>query len=178
MNQQIIISGVGGQGVLFVTRLLAQACMANGLHVLTSETHGMAQRGGTVISHLKTGSFSSPLIRPGKADLFIALKQENVQQHKGFLKPGGAIVVNAGSGFVLPESGKGAFIDADELSARDNAPGSVNLYMLGAALAVCPVCTLEEVNRQIAERLAGKNPQIAEKALACVARGYTVVKEG
>jgi indolepyruvate ferredoxin oxidoreductase beta subunit len=50
--QQIIISGVGGQGVLFVTRLLAEAAIKKGLAVFTSETHGMAQRGGTVLSHL------------------------------------------------------------------------------------------------------------------------------
>ncbi|MCX5883025.1 MAG: 2-oxoacid:acceptor oxidoreductase family protein, partial [Deltaproteobacteria bacterium] len=51
IKQQIIISGVGGQGVLFVTRLLAEAAMMKGYPVLTSETHGMAQRGGTVVSH-------------------------------------------------------------------------------------------------------------------------------
>ena len=64
-KQQIVISGVGGQGVLFVTRLLAEAAIARGLPVLTSETHGMAQRGGSVVSHLKVGDFSSPLIRSG-----------------------------------------------------------------------------------------------------------------
>ncbi|MDH3344895.1 MAG: 2-oxoacid:acceptor oxidoreductase family protein, partial [Desulfobacteraceae bacterium] len=48
MRQQIVISGVGGQGVLFVTRLLAEAAIMKGFSVFTSETHGMAQRGGTV----------------------------------------------------------------------------------------------------------------------------------
>jgi len=68
IRQQIVISGVGGQGVLFITGLLADAAIDKGLPVFTSETHGMAQRGGTVISHLKVGDFSSPLIRPGHAD--------------------------------------------------------------------------------------------------------------
>ncbi|MGD2016130.1 MAG: 2-oxoacid:acceptor oxidoreductase family protein, partial [Desulfobacterales bacterium] len=66
--QQLIISGVGGQGVLFVTRLLAEAAILRGLAVFTSETHGMAQRGGTVLSHLKVGEHTSPLIRPAQAD--------------------------------------------------------------------------------------------------------------
>jgi len=57
MKQQIIISGLGGQGVLFVTRILAQAGMEMGLDVLTSETHGMAMRGGTVLAHVKVGGF-------------------------------------------------------------------------------------------------------------------------
>jgi len=64
IRQQILISGVGGQGVLFVTGLLAEAAINKGLPVFTSETHGMAQRGGTVMSHFKVGDFSSPLIQP------------------------------------------------------------------------------------------------------------------
>ena len=57
IQQQIIVSGVGGQGVLFITRLMAEAAIKKGLSVLTSETHGMAQRGGTVLSHIKAGNF-------------------------------------------------------------------------------------------------------------------------
>ena len=97
-RQQIVISGVGGQGVLFVTRLLAEAAIGCGLPVLTSETHGMAQRGGTVISHFKVGEFYSPLIRSGQADGLIALKSENLATHAVFLKPGGWAVVNAADG--------------------------------------------------------------------------------
>jgi indolepyruvate ferredoxin oxidoreductase beta subunit len=59
VRQQILISGVGGQGVLFITILLAEAAINKGLPVFTSETHGMAQRGGTVVSHLKVGNFSA-----------------------------------------------------------------------------------------------------------------------
>ena len=95
IKQQIIISGVGGQGVLFVTRLLAEAAMMKGFPVLTSETHGMAQRGGTVVSHLKVGDFSSPLIRPFSADGLLALKPESLAQHGGFVKPGGWAIVNS-----------------------------------------------------------------------------------
>ena len=61
INQQIIISGVGGQGVLFVTRLLAEAAINKGLAVFSSETHGMAQRGGTVLSHLEGGGLLESL---------------------------------------------------------------------------------------------------------------------
>ena len=94
-NQQIIISGLGGQGVLFITKLLAGAAMADNLPVLTSETHGMAQRGGNVISYLKIGDFSGPLIRPATADVLIALKAESFAHHAYFLKPGGLAVVNS-----------------------------------------------------------------------------------
>src|SRR5512138_1009352 len=77
-GQQLIISGVGGQGILFITRLLAETAIAKGLPVLTSETHGMPPRGGIVVSHLKVGGFASPLVRPGRADGLLALKAETV----------------------------------------------------------------------------------------------------
>jgi len=60
VKQQVIISGVGGQGVLFVTRLLAEAAINKGLPVFTSETHGMAQRGGTVLFYRISKWGSSP----------------------------------------------------------------------------------------------------------------------
>lgn len=132
---QIVISGVGGQGVLFVTRLLAEASIAKGLPVFTSETHGMAQRGGTVISHLKIGAFDSPLINPGRADGMIALKAENIVQHGGYLKPGGWITVNRADS--APEDGSQNInsIDADGLAGELGTPKSVNLIMLGFTLA-------------------------------------------
>lgn len=96
-RQQILVSGVGGQGVLFITRLLADAAIACGHPVLTSETHGMAQRGGIVVSHLKVGAFESPLIRAGGADGLVALKEENLSAHRRFLSPSGWAVVSAKS---------------------------------------------------------------------------------
>ena len=135
IQQQIIISGVGGQGVLFVTRLLAEAAMMKGFRVLTSETHGMAQRGGTVVSHLKVGDYSSPLVRPFTADGLLALKPESLAQHGCFVKPGGWAVVN--SDLPVPEPGELAItnIDADSLARTIGNLKSVNLIVLGAALS-------------------------------------------
>jgi indolepyruvate ferredoxin oxidoreductase beta subunit len=135
VRQQILISGVGGQGVLFVTRLLAEAAILRGFPVFTCETHGMAQRGGTVVSHLKVGEFSSPLIRAGHADGLLVLKAENVAQHSVFLKPGGWVVVNARDGerFSLP--GSVFCLDADRLAQQTGNIKSLNLIMLGFALA-------------------------------------------
>ncbi|MEW6116112.1 MAG: indolepyruvate oxidoreductase subunit beta [Nitrospirota bacterium] len=133
MRQQILLSGVGGQGILFITRLLAEAAIYKGFPVLTSETHGMAQRGGTVLSHLKVGPFTSPLIRPGQADGLILLKAENLARHRFFLKPGGWIVVNAPS---RPEGAEDIYwIDADTLAEQTGNHQSVNLIVLGCALS-------------------------------------------
>ena len=155
-NQQIVISGVGGQGVLFVTRLLAEAAIARGLPVFTSETHGMAQRGGTVISHLKVGPFSSPLINPGKADGLIALKAECVEQHGGFVRPGGWVCANSPAPMAAPVV---CNLDADQVAREIDTPRSVNLIMLGFALAnrhIGLFCSLNEVAAVLQERMKSK----------------------
>jgi len=135
VRQQILLSGVGGQGILFLTRLLAEAAIAGGFPVLTSETHGMAQRGGVVVSHLKVGGFDSPLVRTGRADLLLVLKRENVPLHRPFLADGGALIVNAP---VPTDAGSGVrvhAVDADALALSAGAPHAVNLVLLGFALA-------------------------------------------
>ncbi len=175
-NQQIVISGVGGQGVLFVTRLLAEAAIAKGLAVLSSETHGMAQRGGTVLSHLKVGDFSSPLIRPGHADLLLALKAESIAQHAAFLRPEGWIAVNAAAAPADDGNHRSLALDADRL-ARNVAPRAVNLILLGFALAAGATerekplfCGLADIQRVLQKRLSAQ-PRLLEEALAALAAG-------
>ena len=134
IQQQIIISGVGGQGVLFVTRLMAEAAITQKLPVPTSETHGMAQRGGTVISHLKVGDFASPLIRHGRADGMLALKAEGVAQFQGFVKPGGWIVANSAVPIETDDRMQTFFTDADRVAIELDNPKAINLVMLGYCL--------------------------------------------
>ncbi|WP_372682747.1 2-oxoacid:acceptor oxidoreductase family protein [Desulfosarcina sp.] len=163
---QIVISGVGGQGVLFITRLLAEAAIQNGLPVFTSETHGMAQRGGTVISHLKIGDFVSPLISPGNADGLIALKAESLVQHGGYLKPGGWAVINGPAPQTTEETAALYYLDADQIAREMDDPRSVNLIMLGFALSTARrgafghdllYCTPHDVESVLENRLKGKN---------------------
>lgn len=171
ISQQLIISGVGGQGILFIARLLAETAIASGLPVLTSETHGMAQRGGIVISHLKVGDFSSPLVRPGHADGLIALKPGNVGLHRSFLKPGGWIAVNAGDSFPSPEAAEAATIDADTIAMQLGNPRAVNLIVLGRALAAGRLfCTPDDLTREIRRKLHDK-PSLLEGSLAALGAG-------
>ena len=164
---QIVISGVGGQGVLFITRLLAEAAIEKGLSVFTSETHGMAQRGGTVISHLKVGDFASPLINPGKADGLIALKAESLVQHGGYLKPEGWTTVNSPAPLEMQAPAKPLYFDADHLARKMGDPRSVNLIMLGFTLSSAQRgdcghgalhCCLDDVAAVLKNRLKGKAP--------------------
>ncbi len=71
MKMQIAITGRGGQGVLFLTKILTECALELGEEVIASEIHGMAMRGGSVISTLKVGNFRGPLIRGGQADLML-----------------------------------------------------------------------------------------------------------
>ena len=135
LRQQIVLSGVGGQGILFLSRLLAEAAIACGFPVLTSETHGMAQRGGVVVSHLKVGGFDSPLVRSGRADLLLVLKEENVALHREFLTDDGALVINASAPTDAGPRVRVYTVDADALALSAGTPHAVNLVLLGFALA-------------------------------------------
>lgn len=145
-EQQIIISGIGGQGVLFLTRVLTEAAMLKDLDVLTSETHGMAMRGGSVISHVKAGSFKSPLIRSGQADVGLFLHEGNLEVHRNFLKPDGMLFLNSAT------SGNGS-INATELAKQAGSLVITNLALLGFALKsgalFCSAAEIEEVLRRI-----------------------------
>ena len=129
MKQQIIVSGLGGQGALTVTRLLAEAALALGLGVITSETHGMAQRGGSVISMIKVGPFKGPLIPAGQADVGLFLHAGNLPAHRYYLKPGGLLFVNAAA------PGDYQHLDAARLAAQLGVPVAANLILLGFAAA-------------------------------------------
>jgi indolepyruvate ferredoxin oxidoreductase beta subunit len=147
MKQQIIVSGLGGQGAVTLSRLLAEAALALGLPVLTSETHGMAQRGGTVISMIKAGPFRGPLILAGTADLGLFLTEKNLPVHRHYLKPGGTLVVNCAN------PGDYLAVDALALAAgRGLPPVSANLILLGFAAGkgalFCQADLLEEIIRE------------------------------
>ena len=90
----ILLSGLGGQGILFMTRILAQAALDKGFNVMCAETHGMAQRGGSVISHLRLGDVKSSLVRTGSAHLLLALEENEAYRNLSFLSRGARIYVN------------------------------------------------------------------------------------
>lgn len=179
-RQQIVVSGVGGQGVLFVTRLLAETAIRKGASVLTSETHGMAQRGGVVVSHLKVGDFSSPLVRASRADGLIVLSAENLPLHRPFLGPAGWAVVNAPPKS-LPGEGQGVHaVDADALAKEIGNPQAVNLILLGYALSRPGAgeaggllfCSPDDVRAALRARMGGKENLLAA-SLSALALGMS-----
>jgi indolepyruvate ferredoxin oxidoreductase, beta subunit len=147
MKQQIIVSGLGGQGAVTLTRLLAEAALVLGLPVITSETHGMAQRGGTVISMVKVGPYRGPLIPAGAADVGLFLQEKNLAVHRHYMRPEGTLVVNGAT------PGDYLHLDALGLAADLGLPPvTANLILLGFAAGksaiFCKDDLLGEVIRQ------------------------------
>jgi indolepyruvate ferredoxin oxidoreductase beta subunit len=142
METKIIICGLGGQGVVFLTRLLANTAMADGHAVMVSETHGMSQRGGSVLSHLKIDGNQAPLIQHGAADLLLALEVDEAVRHLTYLRPGGTAFVDAAQR-LRPE------LDADiarlnlhvhclpagQMAIELGAPAVANVILAGFAAA-------------------------------------------
>jgi len=147
MRRNVVLAGVGGQGLLSIAAVLGEAARAEGLHLKQAEVHGMAQRGGVVESHIRYADapVHSDLIREGTADLILSLEPMEALRYMHFLSEGGAIITsdapveNIGN---YPELGEifeelrqlphVAIIEADRLAREAGSPRCANMVMLGA----------------------------------------------
>lgn len=91
---QYITVGIGGQGILFASKVLGQIALEKNQKVIGSEVHGMSQRGGSVISHYKIGDYSGPMVQEGCADVMLAFDFDEAVRNLAFLREGGTLVVN------------------------------------------------------------------------------------
>ncbi len=133
---QLVIAGVGGQGVVFLSRLLAAAATAAGRQVISYESHGMAMRGGSVRSQIKIGAFHSPLIASGAADFILLLAAAEFPQVAPLLSPRkGVLFCNHPAPLPLEAGGHCRPLDATLLALDHNLPRAVNLIMAGFAAA-------------------------------------------
>jgi indolepyruvate ferredoxin oxidoreductase beta subunit len=153
----ILIVGIGGQGTILASNILGEACLIEGRHVKGAETHGMAQRGGSVESHIRIGGQFGPLIVPGQADLLISFDLLEALRYSHYLKKGVKMVVNRR--LVLPTSvftqkiavptedeiiGRLknrdlCLLDADAIAAEAGSVLAQNVVMLGAASGAMPL---------------------------------------
>ena len=134
----VFLAGVGGQGILLASEVLAEACLRGGYDVKKSEVHGMAQRGGAVTTHLRFGpKVYSPLIEPGAADLLIAFEKLEALRFLHVVKPGGAVVVNTQEIPPAPvSSGQERYPERIEERLREATSNLHVVDALGAALAL------------------------------------------
>jgi indolepyruvate ferredoxin oxidoreductase beta subunit len=149
----ILIAGVGGQGVLTLSRIIGEASLASGLNVLVAETHGLSQRGGAVVVHVRIGDVDSPLVPLGEADLMIGLELLEVIRNIGYMRGGGFIVADR---LIIPpsipdvktpsldnviEALKGldvrlTVIPASEVAEKLGDVRVANVYLLGQAISI------------------------------------------
>jgi len=176
VTYDIILAGVGGQGVLSLAAIVAKAAMLDGFFVRQSEVHGMAQRGGAVLAHLRISDepIAGDLVPAGGADMVLAMEPLESLRYLSYLKPEG-IVVTAAEPFVnipdYPEIEKvlGAIralprsllIDAAGIAKEAGSPRAVNMALAGAASLLLPV-RLASIERGIDELFGKKDPRAAE----------------
>ena len=185
MSENIVFCGVGGQGTVLASKLVAAAAMKEKRHVMTAETIGMAQRGGSVFSHMKIGEAASPLIGRGEADLIIGFEPGETVRQLPFLKQGGAVVtsirpVQPVSAMIgLAEYDADAMIeylkkkvrhlvliDADEALRELGYPKVLNMVLLGAAVSTGKLgVAVEEIEQALHEKLPEKLWPVNERAL-------------
>ena len=151
MSTNVILAGVGGQGAVLASKLLARAAMERGLSVKTAETIGMAQRGGSVFSHVRIGGPScvpvSPLIGRGRADAIVAFEPAEAVRQLPFLRPGGMVVTSDAP--VVPVSaatGGPAYDLPAIMSYLRSAVGEKNLVVVDAAAAERTLGTAKALN--------------------------------
>jgi indolepyruvate ferredoxin oxidoreductase beta subunit len=151
MDMQMAITGRGGQGVLFLTRILSECALNLGMGVIASETHGMAMRGGSVISTLKVGSFRGPLIGSGRADVMLVLDPGSYETFFHLLSPRGVAFLNR------PAPKSPFSVDATGLAARSGSALMANLVLLGFALSYDKLfCTYQQVERVVGRISPGR----------------------
>jgi indolepyruvate ferredoxin oxidoreductase beta subunit len=149
---RIFLTGVGGQGTLLASRLLGEAALAAGMNPLVSETHGMAQRGGVVVSTVVLGDLQSPIISPGEADILLGFEALETFRALDRCHARSLVIANTAAIVPYPVSiGKIAYpevgrllelmapkvgsllaFDAGDLARRAGSPLAVNMVLLGA----------------------------------------------
>jgi len=183
----VLIVGIGGQGTILASNILGEACLIEGRHVKGAETHGMAQRGGSVESHIRIDGIYGPLIAPKTADMLIAFDLLEALRYSHYLKPKGTVIANRH--LVLPtsvytqnlsapqekeivaalEKYRLCLFDADRIAQDAGSPLSANVVMLGAAshsLPLAPDSLVEAVKRSVPKKTIDVNVRAFEMGRA------------
>lgn len=128
-TKNILIVGVGGQGTLLASRVIARAVISLGYDVKVSEIHGMAQRGGSVVSQVRYGEqVFSPIIKKGEADVLLAFEKLEAARYLDYLRDGGMVIINDQQIDPLPVmSGEARYPEKLEAKIVSLIPGTVVL---------------------------------------------------
>lgn len=174
MKQDIILAGVGGQGILSIAYVIDNAALADGLQFKQAEVHGMAQRGGEVLAHLRIadGPIASPIIPEGTARLILAFEPLEALRYLPWLAPDAAVIVASAPIKNIPnypdiEAVLGEIrglkssliVDADALAKEAGNARAANMVLVGAAAKLLPL-KAASIEKAIAENFARKGEAV------------------
>lgn len=190
MKQDIILSGVGGQGIVSIASVIGLAALEEKLHIKQSEVHGMSQRGGAVMSHLRISSqpISSDLIPTGKADMILSAEPMESLRYLPYLSKQGWVISNSRP-FVninnypeveeimneitkLPHS---LLADAEQIAEEAGSVRTSNMVMLGVA-APFLVISKEALKKGVEKLFASKSKEVIDMNLKAFEIGYAYSK--
>ncbi|MDR0546681.1 MAG: indolepyruvate oxidoreductase subunit beta [Dysgonamonadaceae bacterium] len=185
MKTDIILAGVGGQGILSIAAVIGEAALSEGLYMKQAEVHGMSQRGGDVQSHLRISdqAIASDLIPLGQADIIISLEPMEALRYLPYLKAKGWIVSNNRPFENIPnypeiESITAVYnkiphsllIDVEQIAKDLGAPRSSNVVLLGAASPYLGI-DFEQLVNGIRRIFARKGEEVVSINLQALAAG-------
>jgi len=171
MRFDVLITGVGGQGVILASDIVAESSLRRGLYVRKSETHGMAQRGASVVSHIRIGGEGvGPEIPKGEADLLIGFEPMEALRYMEYVSPEGEVLVNKNPVRTgdypdvekiyreLVENQDAVLIDALSLAQETGYPMAQNTAMLGAAARYLPL-EIEILRKTVGEMVPSRKKE-------------------
>mgnify|MGYP003408327605 FL=1 len=187
MKKDIILAGVGGQGILSIATVIGEAALTNGLHIKQAEVHGMSQRGGDVQSNLRLSSdpISSDLIPTGGVDIIISLEPMEALRYVGSLSKEGWIVTSTIPFINIPNYPEteelikhiqsipnNVMLDVESLAKNAGAPAQAsNMVLLGAAVPMLGI-EYEAIKDAVRKIFSRKGEDIVNSNLAALEAGY------
>jgi len=191
MKKDIILAGVGGQGILTIATIIGDAATVAGLNLKQAEVHGMSQRGGDVQSNLRlsTDFIYSDLIKQGAADLIISMEPMEALRYLPYLNKEGWIVTSSHPFKNIPNYPeeealmqelnnlpKVASLPIEDVAKENNLPKSANVVLLGMASKYIEILTPEQLRESIARVFASKGEKIVEANQMAFDLGLNAVK--
>lgn len=192
MKQDIILCGVGGQGILSIATVIGWAALDQNLHLKQAEVHGMSQRGGDVQSNLRLSSdpINSDLIPMGACDLIVSLEPMEALRYLPYLSPNGWIITNSTPFVNIPnypemddvnaelKKVKNLIcIDVDAIAKEVNSPRSANMVLLGATAAVLNMLEPDKLREGITQVFMRKGQAIIDTNIAAFNAGLEYAKK-
>lgn len=191
MRKDIILSGVGGQGILTIATIIGEAATAEGINLKQAEVHGMSQRGGDVQSNLRISDrpICSDLIALGSADVIISLEPMEALRYLPYLSKEGWIITSSAPFVNIPnypaEESLNAelaklphviSLDVNALAKEHNLPKCANVILLGAAAKALQLIGYEDLEKSIARVFAHKGDAVVAMNINALSIGYRAVE--